>query len=88
MGRDNAPLNNTRKGNRSHLPPDPRPPYSRWTDVFVGMDMFGVRPTLEVRGKRKYKSCCGATISFIIILYIIQYIFYQVIEILKYTSDG
>lgn len=50
--------------------------------------MFGVRPTLEVKGKRKYKSCWGATISMIAFLYIIVYLFGLVLELLKMTLDG
>lgn len=64
------------KSNDNSLPPDPRPPYFHWTDCLVGIDMFGVRPTLEVKGKRKFKSCWGAFVSFLCILLILLYIFF------------
>ena len=50
--------------------------------------MFGVRPTLEVKGQRKYRSCWGAFISFLLILFILFYTFFQVLEILKFTDLG
>lgn len=32
---------------------EPRPPYTRWYDCLLNMDMYGVMPYLELRGKRK-----------------------------------
>jgi len=69
-------------------PDDPRAPYWHWTDMFVGIDMYGIRPTLEVRGKRQYKSCFGAFISALAYLAIGIFIFYQVMEVVKTTKDG
>ena len=33
------------------LPDDPRPPYNHWTDYLLGLDVHGVTPSLEVKGK-------------------------------------
>lgn len=68
------------KGRASKYEDPPRKRYWSWTDVLVGIDMFGVRPTLEVNGKRKYKSCWGAFISLIAILAILIFTFFQVME--------
>lgn len=53
---------------------DPRPPYWSFSDLFVSIDLYGVSPSLEIHGKREYKSCWGAFISLIVILLMIGYI--------------
>ena len=53
---------------------DPRPPYWTFSDIFVSIDLFGVTPSLEINGKREYKSCWGAFISLIVILIMILFI--------------
>ena len=53
---------------------DPRPPYWSFSDLFVSIDLYGVSPSLEIHGKREYKSCWGAFISLIVILLLIGYI--------------
>ena len=63
----------TPKGRASKYEDPPRQQYWHWKDIFLGMDMFGVRPTMEVKGKRKFKSCCGATVSFFGIIIILVY---------------
>lgn len=50
--------------------------------------MFGVRPTLEVNGKRKYKSCWGACISLVAIIIILIFAFFQILEAQKYSLAG
>lgn len=42
--------------------------------------MFGVRPTLEINGKRKYKSWCGAVFSLFVILVVFMYAGYKIVE--------
>ena len=69
-----------------NLPADPRPPYSHCTDRFLHIDMYGVRPQLEMRGKRKVRSCCGACVSFIAILFIILYTVLKTAYLMK--EDG
>ena len=59
------------------LPADPRPPFSTWRDHFVAFDLYGVRPSLEMNGKRKYKSCWGAFVSALCLLFIAFFIFYK-----------
>ena len=66
----------------------PRQSYWKWTDMVLGFDMFGVRPTLEIHGKRKKKSCWGAFVSMIAILIILVFTLYQVLEAQKYTTAG
>ena len=46
--------------------------------------MFGAAPKLEIRGKRKVKSCCGALVSFFAILAIV---FYLAFKLLYYMQD-
>lgn len=55
------------------LPDDPRPPYNHWTDYLLCLDMHGVTPSLDVKGKRKYKTWVGASFSFVTIVIIITY---------------
>lgn len=66
----------------------PRQSYWKWTDFLVGFDMFGVRPTLEIHGKRKKKSCWGAFVSIIALLIILVFTLYQALEAQKYTTAG
>ena len=42
--------------------------------------MFGVRPTLEINGKRKYKSWCGAVFSLLTGLVVFIYTAYKMAE--------
>jgi hypothetical protein len=55
------------------LPDDPRPPYSNWTDYLLGFDMHGVTPSLEIKGKRKYKTWLGASFSFLAVVVMVVY---------------
>ena len=65
------------------LPDDPRPSFNHWYDIIVGMDMYGETPQLEIKGKRKFKSCFGACWSFIAIIIILAYWFYKAIYVLN-----
>ena len=73
---------------RDDLPPDPRRPYWHWTDRLVAADLFGIQPTLEMKGKRKFKSCWGAFISMFTFILIVLYSIYQLLEFQKMTVDG
>ena len=48
--------------------------------------MYGVTPQLEMRGKRKVRSCCGACFSFIAILVIVVYSVLKTAYLIK--EDG
>jgi hypothetical protein len=48
-----------------------------WTDYIKGIDMYGAKPRLEVRGHRKVKSYCGAFVSFITFLLIVVFLLYK-----------
>ena len=78
----------TPRGRASKYEDPPRQRYWHWTDPLVGMDMFGVRPTLEVNGKRKYKSCWGACISLVAFIVILVFSFFQIMEAQKYSLAG
>jgi hypothetical protein len=65
------------------LPDDPRPPFYTWQDCLVAIDIFGYNPALEIRGKRKQKSCWGAFNSFIVILLVFIYSTYKVLVYLQ-----
>jgi len=58
-------------------PVSKRPQWHHWSDYFVGIDMFGATPALEVRGKRKIKSVCGAFVSILVVLLVFVYIAYK-----------
>ena len=60
---------------------DPIPPYWGVSDIFINLDLYGVRPSLEIKGKRKYKSCFGALISLIVILLLTAYIILQLLNV-------
>ena len=70
------------------LPPDPRPPFDHWSDFFKWFDMFGVRPTFEFRGKRKYKSWCGCVISFINIFMLVTFGVFKIFYMVRESSFG
>ena len=55
------------------LPDDPRPPYSNWSDYLLGLDMYGVSPTLEIKGKKVYRSWIGAGVSAGLIVVMVLY---------------
>ena len=55
------------------LPPDPRAPYTTMQDYLVSIDLYGVEPSLEMRGQREFKSCWGAFVSLIVIIICIIY---------------
>jgi hypothetical protein len=55
------------------LPDDPRPPYDKCGDFFVAIDMYGVTPQIEFRGKKQYKTCWGACCSLFAIIVIVAY---------------
>ena len=61
------------------LPADPRPSFYNWQDCLVAIDIFGYSPQLEIRGKRKQKSCWGAFFSFIVVLLVFIYTTYKVL---------
>lgn len=61
-----------------NLPPDPRPPFWTLKDYFLALDMFGVRPTLEINGKRKYKTWCGFMFSLLVIIIVVIYASYKI----------
>lgn len=65
------------------LPDDPRPKFGNWYDFFLAIDMFGVTPQLEIKGKRKFKSCFGACWSFLAIIIILAYWFLKTIYVLQ-----
>lgn len=65
------------------LPDDPRPSYWHWYDVLLAFDMYGVTPQLEIKGKRKFKTCYGACWSFLAIIIILGYWFYKAIYVLN-----
>jgi hypothetical protein len=60
-----------------------RPSYWHWSDFFTAIDMFGAVPQLEVRGKRKVKSCCGALVSFLAGLLILFYFGFKVLYFMQ-----
>lgn len=60
-----------------------RPSYDHWTDYLVAIDMFGATPQLEIRGKKKVKSCCGASVSFIAGLLIVLYFGFKVLYFMQ-----
>ena len=82
------PNNNTAAAPPSKYEDPPRQKYWHWSDFFVGFDMFGVRPTLEIRGKRKKKSCWGAFVSMVAIGIISVFLLFQIMETQKYTEQG
>ena len=45
--------------------------------------MFGAPPQIEVRGKRKVKSCCGALVSLIAILALVFYMAYKLLYFMQ-----
>jgi hypothetical protein len=53
-------------------------------DYLVSFDMFGVRPTLEFNGKRQYKSCYGAFISSLALIFIA---FFMIIKLSEPEED-
>ena len=55
------------------LPDDPRPPYNHWSDYLLGLDMHGLTPSLEIKGKQKFKTWVGASGSLIAIAGMIYY---------------
>ena len=55
------------------LPDDPRPPYGQCNDFFLALDMYGVTPQIEFRGKPRYRTCYGACCSLFAILIILGY---------------
>ncbi len=58
---------------------EPRPPYTHWYDCLLNMDMYGIAPYFELRGKRKVRSCWGAFISFIVYVLIFIYMCYRLL---------
>ena len=70
------------------LPQDPRPSFDHWSDFFKWFDMYGVEPTLEYKGKRKYKSWCGVAISMIVLFWILTFSIFQFGYMLRETSIG
>ena len=50
--------------------------YSNWTDFFLFVDMFGATPSLEMKGKRKVKSCCGAFVSLVVMFLMLVFVAY------------
>lgn len=65
------------------LPDDPRPKFGNWYDFFLAIDMYGVTPQLEIKGKRKFKSCFGACWSFVAIVIILAYWFLKTVYVLQ-----
>lgn len=65
------------------LPDDPRPKFGNWYDFFLAIDMYGVTPQLEIKGKRKFKSCFGACWSFLAIIIILAYFFLKTVYVLQ-----
>lgn len=57
-----------------------RPPFFALRDYLIGYDMFGVRPTMEFNGKRKYKSCWGAFVSALMFIFIIFFVIIKLSE--------
>jgi hypothetical protein len=55
------------------LPDDPRPPYGQCNDFFLALDMYGVTPQIEFRGKKQYKTCWGACCSLFAMIIIVVY---------------
>ncbi len=45
--------------------------------------MFGASPKIEIRGKRKIKSCCGALVSLLAILIIVFYLAYKLLYFMQ-----
>lgn len=80
-----------------------RPPFFTCKDYMVGIDMYGVRPTLEVDGKRQYKTCWGAFVSGLCLVFIIIFVLAKLVpegvdeafggglaydsELLQFTED-
>jgi hypothetical protein len=68
---------------------EPEPKYRRtifehWSDSFIEMDMFGAAPQLEIRGKKKVKSICGALVSLLSYILIVIYLGFK---LLYYMQD-
>ena len=56
-----------------------RPSYYHWTDSLLSIDMYGAKPEFEIRGKKKVKSCWGASMSFIAGFLIFLYFCYKLL---------
>jgi hypothetical protein len=47
------------------------------------MDIYGVKPYLELRGKKEIRSCWGAFISFFVYILVIIYFAYRILFFLQ-----
>ena len=62
---------------------EPRTKYTHWSDCLLNMDIYGVTPYLEIRGKKKVRSCWGAFISFIVYLLVAIYFAYRILYFIQ-----
>ena len=70
------------------LPSDPRPSFNHWSDFFKWFDMYGFTPSLEYKGKRKYKSWCGVAVSFVVLFWIILFSLFKFVYCIRETEFG